>query len=85
MYDHNFAKNDTRVAKEDYSNCNITSVDECLSDCPELACHVRDLRSAVVDTELVDLVELALEEHWHTAYDVGSQATIDMHDQPLNA
>jgi hypothetical protein len=67
---------ETRVAKEDYSTCNITSVDECLGDCPAPACHVRDLRSAVVDTELVDLVELALEEHWHTAYDVGSQATI---------
>jgi len=57
-------------------NCNQISVEDCLTECPELACSVRDLRLAVQETDIEDVVELALEEHWHTAYDEGVTNTL---------
>ena len=59
-----------------YQNCNQTSVQECLTECPELTCYVRDLRIAVKETDLEDLIELALEDHWHKAYDTGVKETL---------
>ncbi len=59
-----------------YKNCNQTSVQECLTECPEVTCYVRDLRIAVKETDLEDLIELALEDHWHEAYDTGVKETL---------
>ena len=69
-----------------YKNCNQTSVQECLTECPEVTCYVRDLRNAVKEsdcfwrksaqTNLEDLIELALEDHWHKAYDTGVKETL---------
>ena len=38
-------------------NCNQTSVEDCLTECPELACSVRDLRLAVQETDIEDVAE----------------------------
>ena len=61
-----------------YSNvsCNQTSVQYCLTECPEVACSVRELRNAVIETSLEHLVELALEEHWNEAFDSGVHQTL---------
>ncbi len=59
---------DTRVALKDYSHCNSTSPKECIDECPEPICRVRELRVAIKSTPYEPLVERALEEHWFTAY-----------------
>jgi len=58
-------------------NCNQVPVEECIKECPETYCTVRDLRVAVRNTSTVDLVEQALDEHWMTAYDQGVVDTLN--------
>ena len=58
-------------------NCNQIPVEECLTECPDTYCTVRDLRFAVRNTDYVDLVEQALDDHWMTAYDHGVADTLD--------
>ena len=41
---------ETRVAKEDYSTCGSMEVKECVNECVEPICYVRDLREAVSGT-----------------------------------
>jgi hypothetical protein len=53
------------------TNCNEIPIHVCLTDCLESACHVRDLRLSVQNTDIENMVELALEEHWQTAYEAG--------------
>ena len=61
-----------RVAKEDYSTCGSTEAKECMNECIEPTCYVRDLRVAVSGTGWIEsMVEMALEEHWFTAYEAG--------------
>ncbi len=62
---------ETRVSKEDYSTCGSIEVKECINECTEPICYVRDLREAVAGTGVESMVEMALEEHWFTAYDAG--------------
>ena len=62
---------ETRVAKEDYSTCGSMEAKECINECVEPICYVRDLREAVAGSSIETMVEMALEEHWFTAYDAG--------------
>ena len=62
---------ETRVALEDYSKCGTISVADCINDCAEPNCRVRELRTVIAGTSVEVLVEKALEEHWYTAYNVG--------------
>ena len=63
---------ENRVAKEDYSTCGSMEAKECINDCVEPICYVRDLREAVSGTGWIEsMVEMALEEHWFTAYNAG--------------
>ncbi|MBT3501270.1 MAG: hypothetical protein HN464_02940 [Candidatus Marinimicrobia bacterium] len=70
---------DTRVALKDYSHCNSTSPKECIDECPEPLCRVRELRVAIKGTPYEPLVERALEEHWFTAYEDAIKRTYDFH------
>jgi hypothetical protein len=60
---------DARVALKDYSHCNSASSFECIDECPEPLCRVRELRVAIKGTAYEPLVERALEEHWFMAYE----------------
>ena len=48
---------ETRVAKEDYSTCGSMEVKECVNECVEPICYVRDLREAVSGTGVESMVE----------------------------
>jgi len=56
--------------------CNQIPIYECLTSCPETQCYARDLRIAVQNTDRENLVELALEDYWRSAYETAVDDTL---------
>ena len=57
-------------------NCNQIPLYECLTSCSEIQCHVRDLRYEFQNTDKAELLELALEDHWRSAYETAVDDTL---------
>ena len=66
-------------------SCNQVPVHQCITECPEETCSVRDLRKAVIGKKLWDhnsstyieeLVEMALAEHWQEAINTAEHQTL---------